>query len=143
MDGLMNKCLLLLFLLFPSTNSLAKVRDTIVNVLYLKNIFGHIHLHPANNSETLTTVACGHPIKVFKKAPAIEGKKIFMGADWNYVKVGIHLGFIKKDILVTQRPKCFQDEYPKFFDSFDLNISELYYWGRLYDHYIRGRSRVK
>ena len=73
----------------------------------------------------------------------MNGRKIFMGKDWNYVKVGMHKGYVKRDVLRSKRPLCFQDMYPKFFDSFDLDLSELYYWGRLYGQYIQGRSRVR
>jgi len=48
-----------------------------------------------------------------------------------------------KDYLSAKRPTCFQGKYPKFFDALNLDLAELYYWGRLYDHYIQGETRVQ
>lgn len=125
--------LIVLSLILFSMCAFAKKKAEYVGLKYYKNIFGHVHQNPSRYSNSLTTISCGHPVKVYANP-----KK-----HWSRVKVGPHSGFIEKNFLLNKRPKCFQDNYPRFFDQFTLDISELYYWGRLYDHYVQGKSRVQ
>ena len=30
-----------------------------------------------------------------------------------------------------------------FFDGLNLDINDLYYWARLYDQYVQGKSKVR
>ena len=83
----------------------------------------------------LPTVACGHPIKVYQTKTSRPG--------WKLVKtVGVE-GYIQSNYLRPRQVKCFQDRYPKFFDSLELSITDMYYLGRLSDLYIRGKSKVR
>ena len=126
--------LLLPTLLFAETTS---TDEKVVGVFYFTPMFGHVHQSSVKTSASLTTIQCSHPVKV------IESSKVQAGPEWAYVQVADYRGFILKQFLAEKRPECFQGKYPKFFDAFNLDLSELYYWGRLNDHYIQGESRVK
>ena len=49
---------------------------------------------------------------------------------------------VKKEIA-NKVKDCFQLKHNQFFNAMSLDLSELYYWGRLYDLYIDGRSKVR
>lgn len=85
----------------------------------------------------MTTIQCSHPVKV------IESSKVTINEAWAYVEVADYRGFIRKEFLSAKRPDCFQGRYPNFFDGLNLDLSELYYWGRLYDQYIEVETRVR
>jgi hypothetical protein len=128
-----------LFLLF-SLLSFAETTSTdekVVGVFYMKPLFGHVHQTSVRTSPSLTTIQCAHPVKV------IESSKVSVSTEWAYVQVADYRGFILKDYLSDKKPDCFQGKYPKFFDTLNLDLQELYYWGRLYDQYIQGESRVQ
>lgn len=130
----------LFFLILLITQARANTVSTdekVVGIFYFKPIFGHVHQASQRTSASLTTIQCSHPVKV------IESSKVSVSSEWAYVQVADHRGFILKDYLVTKRPECFQGKYPKFFDGLNLDLSELYYWGRLYDHYYHGETRVQ
>ena len=126
--------LLLPLMVFAETTS---TDEKVVGTFYMKPIFGHVHQSAARSSASLTTIQCSHPVKV------LESSKVSVGPEWAYVQVADYRGFIMKEYLVEKRPECFQGKYPKFFDSLNLDLSELYYWGRLYDHYIQVETRVQ
>src|SRR5665647_2608405 len=113
--------LLLSGLVFADTHS---TDEKVVGIFYFTPLFGHVHQSSVRTSASLTTIQCSHPVKV------IESTKVFAGPEWAYVEVADHRGFILKDFLATKRPECFQGKYPKFFDALNLDLSELYYWGR-------------
>lgn len=121
-------------LLFAETVS---TDEKVVGVYYFVPTFGHVHQSAVRTSASLTTIQCSHPLKV------IESSKVSAGAEWAFVQVADHRGFVLKQFLSEKRPDCFQGKYPKFFDAFNLDLAELYYWGRLNDHFIQGETRVK
>lgn len=121
-------------LLFAETVS---TDEKVVGVFYFVPTFGHVHQSAVKTSASLTTIQCSHPLKV------IESSKVSVGPEWAYVQVADYRGFVLKQFLSEKRPECFQGKYPKFFDAFNLDLSELYYWGRLNDHFIQGETRVK
>ena len=128
----------ILFLLL-TVNAFAETTATderVVGVYYMKPLLGHVHQSAVRESASLTTIQCAHPVKV------IESSKVSTDPSWSYVEVADHRGFILKEYLSEKRPDCFQGRYPKFYDSLNLDLAELYYWGRLYDHYIQGHTRV-
>jgi len=110
--------------------------EKVVGIFYLKPIFGHVHQSTNPTSASLTTIQCAHPVKV------IESSKVSVGHEWAYVQVADYKGFILKEFLSSSRPDCIQAKYPKFFDAMNLDLSELYYWGRLYDQYIPIQTRA-
>ena len=124
---------LLAIVLMSSWPVNGKTKEKVLEILYYKNIFGNLHQAPHKYSETISTISCGRTVKVLK----------FHKKGWYRVKVGSYTGYIQKDFLDNRRRNCFQDKYPRFFDKFKLDVSERYYWARLYDLYARGRSRVK
>ena len=111
-------------------------------IYYLNQIFGIVHQNPSRYSAALTTISCGHPLKVRRLLDA-KGKEVAANEDWFFVKVGAYEGHILKEYASKQKPDCFQDHFPKFFDSFELEVTDLYYWGRLNDQYVTGKSKVR
>lgn len=127
-------------LLLSSLLSFADTTSTdekVVGIFYMTPMFGHVHQSSVRTSASLTTIQCAHPVKV------IESSKVSVSADWAYVQVAEYRGFIMRQFLSDKKPECFQGKYPKFFDSLNMDLSELYYWGRLYDHYVQGETRVQ
>jgi hypothetical protein len=128
-----------LIFLLSSLFSFAETTSTdekIVGVFYMTPLFGHVHQSSVRTSASLTTIQCAHPVKV------IESSKVSVSKEWAYVEVADYRGFVMRQYLSEKRPDCIQGKYPKFFDALNMDLSELYYWGRLYDHYIQGETRV-
>ena len=131
---------MILILLLTSLLSFAETTSTdekVVGIFYMKPLFGHVHQSSVRTSASLTTIQCSHPVKV------IESSKVSVSPEWAYVQVADHRGFIMKQFLSEKKPECFQGKYPKFFDGLNMDLSELYFWGRLYDHYVQGETRVQ
>ena len=127
-------------LLFLFTMTLVPVlgKTEVSRVVYFNNLFGHVHKNPSRYSQSLSTIECGHPVKVIKE----KGHEV---ANGNYLKVqvGPYLGYIDTVYLSSKKEKCFSDRYPKFFNSLELSISDMFYWGKLNDQYVQGKSRVQ
>lgn len=126
--------ILLPFMAFAETST---PDEKVVGVFYFNQMFGHVHQSSVRTSASMTTIQCSHPVKV------MESSKVQADKKWSYVEVADYRGFILKQFLADKRPECFQAKYPKFFDAFNLDLAELYYWGRLNDQYISGETRVK
>ncbi len=114
-----------------------EVQSKELGVLYFNRTFGHVHVKPENFSSSLTTLACAHPITV------LEAPKEHIQNDWFFVKVGDVKGYIHHEFLSERRVDCLQDRFPKFFNALNLDLGELYYWGRLFDHFAEGESKAK
>lgn len=130
---------MIFILLLTSLFSFADTTSTdekVVGIFYMEPLFGHVHQSSVRTSASLTTIQCAHPVKV------IESSKVSVSPEWAYVQVAEYHGFIMKQFLSEKKPDCFQGKYPKFFDALNMDLSELYYWGRLYDHYVQGETRV-
>jgi len=104
------------------------------DVVYLTTFLGHVHQSPSRLSPSLTTIQCGHPIKVIKES------NVVVSDDWERVQVADWKGFVWKKHISPSKPDCYQGRYPKFVDAFNLDLTELYYWGRLNDHWEEGRA---
>jgi hypothetical protein len=129
-----------IILMLLSVISLAETKsndEKVIGVFYFTPLFGHVHQNANKTSPSLTTIQCSHPVKV------IESSKVSVGQEWFYVQVADHRGFILKEFLSSKKTDCLQARYPKFFDHLNLDLQELYYWGRLYDHFIQGESRAE
>ena len=137
LEGLMRFMILSLILLL-SFNVFGKTENAeqIVGVYYLKNMFGHLHQTANPNSISLTTIACGHPIKVIKTERA-------QNQNWFLAEIGAHKGYVLEEQLSTKRPECFQGTYPNFFNGLNLDLAQMYYWGRLYDQFIEFEVKVQ
>ena len=130
--------LILLFLQSSYGQEQTKVLD---KVMYVNKIFTQVHKSPSKHSIYLTTTECGHPVKVYKMISK-TGSRVLFNRTWKIVKVGSYDGYMNGDYLSDSKVECFQDKYPKFFDSMNLEINEMFYWGKLYDQYVTGRSRA-
>lgn len=130
---------LLLILLFISTQSYAQ--SVVVGIKYFSQIMGNVHQNPARTSQVMTTVNCNHPIKVIAQTKK-ENTIISPKEKWMPVQVGPYEGYVMERFLSDKPVECFAERYPKFFDELNLDITEHYYWARLYDQYIEGQSRL-
>jgi hypothetical protein len=139
------KFLLLSALILISTNAFSKKKGLKVQrIAYFNEMHGNIHQNASKYSNVLTTVSCGHPIKVYKEKKSPNGGLVEnISYEWDFVKVGSYNGYVLSDFLGKRKQKCFQDKYPRFVEKFKLEPSEMYYWGRLYDQYVGGKSKVK
>ena len=127
----MMKALFLIFLTFQSL----QVNAQEIGRLYFNQFLGHVHESPDRDSTSQTTVQCAHSVKILKTANNVSG--------WIYSQVGEDKGFIQSQFLSPARPKCFQEEFPRFYVELGLDITEMYHWGKLYDHYDMGKSKVR
>ena len=113
-----------------------KAGGKLVGVFYYKNTFGHIHQKASAYSSSLTTVACGHPLKVFENPR-------YSRPGWSYVRSAGVAGFIQSKYLTSKKASCMQTKYPRFFNAMELTLTDMYHWGKLYDMYVQGKSRVR
>ena len=97
--------------------------------IYYAKTFGHIHLKPYSNSSSVTGVSCGEKLKKDTKIKVME-------QDWEGVEFGAKKGFVYKNHTSFQTPKCLQADYPIFFQSLELDLTEIFLWGRLSDQFI-------
>lgn len=124
------------------TSFSASYKTKPIAVLYFKQIFGQIHQNPSRYSQTLSTVTCGQPIKLLQKLSS-DGVEIKTPEGWSFISAGPYEGYLQTENLVAAPSECFAKKYPKFFETIDLELSEIHYWGRLYDQYVQGRSKVR
>jgi hypothetical protein len=131
------KILFLLFSFFILNAQVLMAQDKVVGRLYFQDFLGHVHKNPSKASSSLTTIQCAYSVKV------IEDLEIRPPKGWVYVKVGDDRGYIIAKSLSEKRPECFQEKYPKFYLNLNLDLSEMYFWGRLSDQYLSQESKVK
>ncbi len=124
-----------LFVILFASQSMAL--EKVVGRLYLNKFMGHLHKNPTKLSSSLTTLQCSHGLKV------MESDAISAPVGWVYVQAGDDKGFIESRFLSATRPECFQDKYPRFYSELNLDLTDMYHWGRLFDHFDTGKSRVK
>ncbi len=125
------------FLVVSGVLSKSWANEKVVGRLYFQKVMGLVHKNPSKGSSSLTTLQCGHAVKV------IVDSSIRYPKGWTYVKVGDDRGYILNDYLTNKRPNCFQEKYPKFFNALNLDLTDMYYWGRLFDQYVIEESRIK
>jgi hypothetical protein len=120
------------------------MKKAIVGIRYFSKPMGNVHQNPSRYSLVLTTISCNHPVKVMKET-STDGKEFVLYAEdkWNLVTVGPYEGYIMAEYLSDKKTECFEEEYSKFFDGLNLGVNELYYWARLYDQYVQGKSQVR
>ena len=124
-----------------SSNGMTK---TMVGIKYYNQMMGNVHQNASRYSQVLTTISCNHPVKVMKETSK-DGKEFSMYGDnnWHLVTVGPYEGYVFAEYLSDKKNVCFEEEYSKFFDGLELDINDLYYWARLYDQYVQGKSKVR
>ena len=138
-----------LFLIIQSHFVLAidngnQMKKSLVGVRYYSQMMGNVHQNPSRYSQVLTTISCNHPVKVMKETSK-DGKDFLLYGDdkWNLVSVGPYEGYVMTEFLLDKKSECFDEEYSKFFDGLNLDINDLYFWARLNDQYIQGKSKVR
>jgi hypothetical protein len=122
-------------ILFFSLKTFAQ-EPKVVGIFYYKNILGQVHESPVMNSPQVTTIQCNHPVKV------LESDKVKVDPSWKYVEISDMKGFILADSLLPEKKVCFQGKYPKFWESLNLDLVQLYYWGKLFDQFVQGETKV-
>lgn len=141
LEGIVKYFFLILVFSFSTFGQEKKVLD---KVMYVKSMFAQVHKNPSKYSNYMTTTECGHPVKVFKKvSKSGDNVRILFNRTWHLVKVGAYEGYMNAVQLSSRKRSCFQDKYPKFFDSIDMGINDMFYWGKLYDQYVSGKSRAR
>ena len=126
-----------------ATVALTGMKKSLIGIKYFSEIMGNVHQNPSRYSQVLTTISCNHPVKVMKETSKDGKDFVLYGEDkWNLVTVGPYSGYVMADYLTDKKNICFEEDYSKFFDGLNLDINDLYYWARLYDQYIQGKSKV-
>ncbi len=116
----------------------------VLKVMYFNQVMGNVHQNASRYSQTLTTISCNHPVKIQKIIDTAKKEIIYFGnGQWMAVNVGPHEGYLLKHLLSDKKVDCFQDKFPKFFESMNLSLTDLYYLGRLNDHLMSGKSKVE
>ena len=92
--------------------------------------FISIGQNPVRNSDPLSLLSCGHKVYVEQ-----------LNQDWSLIKAGPYKGYIKKNFLNKEKPICFQDRFPKFFEEFNIKLTEMLYWSQLNDQYFEGKTK--
>lgn len=123
------------FILITSFSFFSLAGEKELARLYFQRPFGHLHQNASKESKSKTIVQCAHSVKVLKVKTEITG--------WTYAMVGDEKGYIQSHFLDSKRPLCFQERYSRFYSKMRLDITDMYYWGRLYDQYLEGRSRAR
>ena len=123
-----------------ATSGMAK---SLIGVKYFSQMMGNVHQNASRFSQVLTTISCNHPVKVMKETSKDGKEFILYGDNWHLVNVGPYEGYVMASYLSDQKNVCFEEEYSKFFDGLNLDINDLYYWARLYDQYVQGKSKVR
>jgi Bacterial SH3 domain len=142
----MMRYLTLSFLLLMSVSvgaQTATMKKSLIGIKYFSRMMGNVHQNASRYSQVLTTISCNHPVKVMKETSKDGKDFIIYGDNWNLVTVGPYDGYIMADYLSDKKVECFEEEYSKFFDGLNLDINDLYYWARLYDQYVQGKSKVR
>ena len=127
-----------------AADNLSQMKKSLVGIRYYSQLMGNVHQNPSRYSQVLTTISCNHPVKVMKETSK-DGKDFILYGDdkWNLVSVGPYEGYIMAEFLLDKKSECFDEEYSKFFDGLNLDINDLYFWARLNDQYIQGKSKVR
>ena len=125
----------ILFISFILMSTQVLAKDKVLGKKYFSHFLGHVHKTTSKDSSSLTIVQCSHSVKLLAEKNPKKG--------WSYVQVGDDKGYIQSYFLQEKRPECFQGKYPHFYNSYNLTITEMYFWGKLYDHYIQGESKIK
>jgi hypothetical protein len=112
----------------------------VVNDLYFTLFSGHLHQGPNAQSTSLKILNCGDKLKVITSDKEEKTNSKF---EWVKLQTGNYIGFVRKDFISNDQPSCFNNKYLKFVEKFNLEITDKYNWGRLYDNYVWGKSKVK
>ena len=120
------------------------MKKTLIGVRYFNQMMGNVHQNPSRFSQVLTTISCNHPVKAMKEISK-DGKEFILYGEenWNLVSVGPYEGYVFTKFLSDKKAECFEEDYSKFYDGLNLDINDMYYWARLYDQFVQGKSKVR
>jgi hypothetical protein len=146
-ESIMTKVLIFSLILSFSSGVFAQsapMKKSLIGIKYFSRMMGNVHQNASRYSQVLTTISCNHPVKVMKETSKDGRDFVLYGENnWNLVTVGPYDGYIMSAYLSDKKNECFEEEYSKFFDGLNLDINDLYYWARLYDQYVQGKSKVR
>lgn len=131
---------LLFFLILISFSNSFAAQVPVIKDVYFNLFSGHLHQGPNPQSTSLKVLNCGDRFKVItnEKEGATPTK-----FSWIKLQTASYIGYVRKEFLSDEPPKCYSDKYLKFVEQFKLEVTDKYNWGRLYDQYVLGKSRVK
>lgn len=116
---------------------MSSLQAKVVGRMYFNEFMGHLHKSASKISNSLTTIQCSQSVKI------LDEKGKFNSGEWFYVSVGEDKGYIHSQFLQTSRPECFQEKFPRFYQKLELDITDMYYFGRLQDHYLKAITRAQ
>lgn len=128
--------------LFSSSLVASEIQKRQLRTGYYNQMFGHIHQTPSRYSTSLTNIACGHPLRIMSITQAGQTLTLFNDR-WKFISAGPYEGYLPEKFISTERPECFQDKYARFYEAFDLSITEMHFWGRLYDHFLIEKTELQ
>jgi hypothetical protein len=134
MEGLMKSVLAPIFILVIGMTS-SFGQSTKPSIYYFNQMFGHILETPQPNAASVSTIPCQFPLRMSTTQSENDL--------WHRVEAQDLKGFVLKEYLSSSKVDCFQEKYPKFFEQLNLDVSEMYYWGRLYQNFSLGKSEVQ
>jgi hypothetical protein len=126
----------ILFLFF----NLNAAPKPVVKEVYFNLFAGHLHQGPNPESTSLKLLNCGDNLRVISEEKEVKTSSKF---EWVKLQTGEYIGYVRKEFLSNETPSCFNNKFMKFVDQFKLEITDKYNWGRLYDNYVWGKSKVK
>ena len=104
--------------------------------MYFQQTFGLLYNNPSWTADSSDVLACNDRVETFS-FPAAN-----LPEGWVKAKIRGKEGFVPQAFLAERRATCFAEKYPKFFDRFNLSVSERFYWGRLYGRYLWGDTTL-
>lgn len=109
-------------------------KKKLVGRLFVIPMVINLHQRAVKYSPTLTSLSCGDRVEAYEvEVPNKMG--------WYEVKAGRWVGYLEREYLQESYPRCFRNEYPRFWSKLELDSSQKYYWGRLYDLYVQGQTK--
>lgn len=108
-----------------------------IGTYYVQTLFLNLHTHPSPFSTSLKTLSCGEKVEIYEKG---DGG---VPEDFAYGLFERSFGYLIKKSLSEEKSNCALEKYPQFFSLINLDIADMYYWGKLQDQMISDRTRVK
>lgn len=112
-------------------------QESILAIQYVNKPYAIVHDNASRYSVAQTTLTCGFPVKVIGDMSVKEQR------EWYRVQAGEYKGFIQGTHISMTRVECIQEKYPKFFSELNLDLNELYHYGKLFDQMTQLRPKVQ
>jgi hypothetical protein len=131
---------ILFFLILISLSNIFAAQTPAIKDVYFNLYSGHLHQGPNPQSTSLKVLSCGDILKVIPNEKEETPHSKF---NWNKLQTASYVGYVRQEFLSAEPPNCFNNKYLKFVEQFKLELTDKYNWGRLYDQYVLGKSKVK